>query len=83
MRVITFLIAVPFVDHLWAVWRDTRFDTFQDNCWIINGVEHCGVKAFPAPFNEWQGAILLSFFGIYVASKGVSAIANAISTKRR
>jgi len=83
MRLITLAIAIPFVDHLWAVWLDTRFDWFADNCWIQNGVELCGVKAFPAPFNEWQGAILLSFFGIQLGGKAVASIAHAIGKRRR
>jgi hypothetical protein len=57
MRLITFLIAVPFVFHLWTVWLDTQFRFGWQ------------VTAFPSPFNEWQGAILLSFFGIYAAGK--------------
>lgn len=57
MRLITFLIAVPFVFHLWTVWLDTQFRFGWQ------------VAAFPSPFNEWQGAILLSFFGIYAAGK--------------
>jgi len=83
MRLATFLIAIPFIDHLWAVWLDTRFDWYADNCWIQNGVEVCGVKAFPSPFDEWQGAILLSFFGISFGGKAVASIAHAFGRKRR
>lgn len=64
-RLLAFLIAFPFVFHLWSVWLDTQFKLN----WKID--------AFPTPFNEWQGAILLSFFGISVAAIGGVAIAKA------
>ena len=70
MRLITFLIAVPFVFHLWAVWLDTQFQFG----WKI--------AAFPAPFNEWQGAILLSFFGIYAAGKVGMGVVGALANRR-
>ncbi|QTG12389.1 hypothetical protein G6M86_03640 [Agrobacterium tumefaciens] len=63
MRTITFLIALPFVIHLWAVGLDTIF-LFG---WRI--------PAFPYPFNEWQGVILLSFFGVQVISRGFDTLA--------
>jgi hypothetical protein len=70
MRVITAAIASPFVLHLWLVGLDTCF-TFG---W--------GIPAFPAPFAEWQGTILLSFFGVQVAGKGINAIAAAFIARR-
>jgi hypothetical protein len=70
MRLITFLIAVPFVVHLWTVWLDTQFQFG----WKI--------AAFPPPFNEWQGAILLSFFGIYAAGKVGMGVVGALAAKR-
>jgi hypothetical protein len=70
MRLITFLIAVPFVFHLWTVWLDTQFQFG----WQIN--------AFPSPFNEWQGAILLSFFGIYAAGKVGIGLVSSLAAKR-
>lgn len=69
MRLITFLIAVPFVFHLWTVWLDTQFKFG----WKIN--------AFPEPFNEWQGAILLSFFGIYAVSKIGTGIVSGLFSR--
>lgn len=63
MRTITFLIALPFVIHLWAVGLDTIF-MFG---WRI--------PAFPYPFNEWQGVILLSYFGVQVAGKAMDTLA--------
>ncbi|CAM3841517.1 hypothetical protein G6L26_009640 [Agrobacterium radiobacter] len=63
MRTITFLIALPFVIHLWAVGLDTVF-RFG---W--------GVPKFPSPMDEWEGAILLSFFGVQVISRGFDTLA--------
>lgn len=63
MRLITALIAGSFTLHLVLVAADTCFKLG----WRI--------PAFPAPFDEWQGAILLSFFGIHVVEKGIGAIA--------
>lgn len=70
MRLITFLIAVPFVFHLWTVWLDTQFQFGWK------------VAAFPSPFNEWQGAILLSFFGIYAAGKVGMGLVNAMANRK-
>lgn len=70
MRLITFLIAVPFVFHLWTVWLDTQFQFG----WKI--------AAFPSPFNEWQGAILLSFFGIYAAGKVGMGLVNSLANRK-
>lgn len=61
MRVITAAIALPFVVHLWAV----GLDTILKLGWRI--------PAYPSPFDEWQGAILLSFFGLQAAGLGIYA----------
>jgi hypothetical protein len=66
MRLITFAIAFPFVAHLWLV----AFDTFFAFSW--------NVAAFPKPFDEWEGAILMSFFGLYGGLKAVNAITGLI-----
>ena len=71
MRLLTFAIAFPFVIHLWAVWLDTQFQFG----WKI--------AKFPEPMNEWQGAILLSFFGIYTLGKSVQSVGAAIAMSRR
>ena len=71
MRLLTFAIAFPFVAHLWAVWLDTQF-RFG---WSI--------AKFPEPFDEWEGAILLSFFGIYTLGKTVQSVGTAIAMGRR
>lgn len=70
MRLITATIAGCFTLHLVLVTLDTCF-RFG---WRI--------PAFPDPFSEWQGAILLSFFGIQAASQGITAIATAIRGRR-
>lgn len=70
MRVITFLIAFPFVAHLWSVWLDTQFKLGWK------------VFEFPKPFNEWQGAILLSFFGVGLASKAITSVAAGFLSRR-
>lgn len=70
MRLLTFLIAAPFVLHSGAVGLDTTF-SFG---W--------GIPAYPSPFDEWEGAILLSFFGLYAGVGGLKVIASAIATRR-
>jgi hypothetical protein len=71
MRLATALIAYPFIFHFISVWLDTQFKLG----WKID--------AFPSPFNEWQGVILLSFFGISVASKIGTGVVSAIFTSRK
>lgn len=70
MRLLTALIAGCFTLHLVLVTLDTCFALG----WAI--------AKFPPPFDEWEGAILLSFFGVMAAEKGVTAIAAAIGRKR-
>lgn len=70
MRLITFLIAGCFTLHLVAVTLDTVF---------AFGLK---IAAYPKPFDEWEGTILLSFFGIYTVSSGVKSIAGAIGSRR-
>jgi hypothetical protein len=72
MRVLTGVIGFWFVLHLSLVAFDTittgtRFEIVGWN-----------VPAFPEPFNEWEGAIILSFFGLYGASKAVNSILAAV-----
>lgn len=71
MRLMTFLIAAPFVAHLWLV----GIDTMWPQPW--------NVEKWPAPFDEWEGAILLSFFGVTVVGTGIKAVAGAIAYGRR
>lgn len=70
MRLITAIIAGCFTLHLVLVTLDTCF-AFG---WRI--------AKFPPPFDEWEGTILLSFFGVYAASKGVNALASAFVGRR-
>lgn len=62
MRLITFLIAAPFTLHAAAVGLDTTFGFG----W--------GIAAYPKPFDEWEGRILLSFFGLQGATIGVMGL---------
>lgn len=70
MRLVTFVIAGCFSFHLLLVTIDTCFRLG----WSI--------PAFPTPFDEWQGAILLSFFGVQVAGQGITAVASAIRGRK-
>lgn len=71
MRLITSLIAGCFALHLMLVTLDTCFQFG----WRI--------AKYPAPFDDWQGSILLSFFGVQVAGQGLTAIAAAIRGSKR
>jgi len=66
MRLVTALVAGCFALHLALVTLDT--------CFALGW----RVAAFPKPFDEWQGTILLSFFGVQAFGKGITAIASAI-----
>lgn len=70
MRLLTAIIAACPALHLVAVTLDTVF-MFG---WRI--------PKLPPPFDEYQGAILLSFFGVQGVVIGVSAIAAAIRGRR-
>lgn len=71
MRLLTFLIAAPFVAHLWLV----GIDTMWPQPW--------NVEKWPPPFDEWEGAILLSFFGVSVLGAGIKSVAGAIAYRTR
>ena len=62
MRILTFLIALPFVVHVNLVGLDTCFKLG----WKVN--------AFPAPFDQWEGSILLSFFGLTAGLLSIKAV---------
>lgn len=63
MRLLTFMIAAPFTLHAALVGADTIFGLG----W--------GIAAYPKPFDEWQGIILLSFFGVQGGVTAVKALA--------
>jgi hypothetical protein len=67
MRVLTVLIVLPFLLHEWLVGLDTNFKL------------HWGIPAFPAPFDAWEGNILMSFFGVSAAGGAFKAVAGAIA----
>lgn len=70
MRLITFLIALPFVTHVWMVALDTNFKLG----W--------GIPKFPSPMDQWEQTILLSFFGVQIASKGLETLAYIFGRRR-
>lgn len=68
MRLLTFCIGGIFTLHLILVGIDTMFG------WTWNGQR---VPAWPKPMNEWEGAVILSFFGLTAGVIGIKAIAGA------
>lgn len=70
MRLMTALIALPFVVHVLLVGADTCFKLG----WKI--------PAFPHPFDEWEGVIVLSFFGVATVNKGITTIAAGFMARR-
>jgi len=70
MRLITAVIAGCFALHLLLVTLDTCFALG----WRI--------AKYPPPFDQWEGAILLSFFGIQVVGSGLTVIAAAIRGRK-
>lgn len=70
MRLLTFFIAAPFALHAAAVGLDTTF-TFG---W--------GIPKYPDPFSEWEGVILLSFFGVQAVGKVANTAALLILGRR-
>lgn len=68
MRVLTFFIAFPFVLHLNLVGLDTCFKLG----WAI--------PKYPTPFNEWEGTILLSFFGVAAGTVAVKSAASVLTS---
>ncbi|MBN9335787.1 hypothetical protein [Devosia sp.] len=68
-RLLTFLIAFPFVMHLWLV----GWDTMWPQPW--------SVEKWPPPFDEWEGAILLSYFGVIGLTMSARAVAGAVAVR--
>jgi hypothetical protein len=64
-RILAAAIALPFVVHLYLV----AYDTFWPQPW--------NVEKWPAPFDEWEGIILLSYFGVVGLTTSVRAVASA------
>jgi hypothetical protein len=71
MRLITFVIAACFVSHLVLV------------TWDTNWPQPWNVPSFPSPFDEWEGIIILSFFGVQVANKIANTTAAASVMKAK
>lgn len=72
MRLLTALTLGGFVFHVLLVILDTCFATID---WRI--------PKLPAPMDEWEGAIILSLFGIAAAQRSVMAVAAAIAVRKR
>lgn len=71
MRVATAVIAWPTAAHYALVTYDTM-DTGRN----------LAIPALPSPMDEWQAAIILSFFGVQLGTKGIQAIASAIRGRK-
>lgn len=69
MRLITFIIAMCFTLHLVLVTLDT--------CFAL-GLK---IAKFPQPFDQWEGAILLSFFGVHTAQTAVRGLITVFSKR--
>lgn len=70
MRLVTATIAGCAALHYAAVSLDTVFQFG----W--------GIPKYPAPMDEWEATILLSFFGVQAVGGSVKAIAAAIASRR-
>lgn len=68
-RLITVAIVLPFVVHEWLV----GWDTMWPQPW--------NVEKWPTPFDEWGGAILLSYFGVVGLTGTARTIAGAIALR--
>lgn len=67
MRVATAVIAWPTAAHYALVTYDTM-DTGRN----------LAIPALPSPMDEWQAAIILSFFGVQLGTKAVQSLASAL-----
>jgi hypothetical protein len=74
MRVIVAALAGSFALHTVAVVVCTTFNLGPKWGWWV--------PALPAPFDAWQGAIVLSFFGIHYAGKAMTAGVAAFLARR-
>ncbi len=70
-RLLHFMIAFPFVLHAFLVGMDTSFKL------------GLAIPKYPAPFDEWEGLILLSFFGIQAGQRALTTIATAVVAAKR
>lgn len=70
-RIATAIIGSVFVTHLVLVGIVTMTG------WSWDGKP---VKAFPSPFDEWEGAILLSFFGLTAGAKVASGVLDTVKS---
>jgi hypothetical protein len=74
MRVITAALGGAFAFHACAVVICTTFNLGPRwGLWI---------PALPSPFDQWEGAIVLSFFGVQLATKGINGLVAAFLARR-
>lgn len=71
MRVATAVIAWPLSLHFALITYDT-----------IRTDVHLGIPPLPKPMDEWEAAIILSFFGVQAGTKAVQIIASAIRGRK-
>jgi hypothetical protein len=71
MRLLTFVIAAPLALHQALVVYDT-----------MNTSVNLAIPALPAPFNKYQGTILLSFFGLQIGNKVFDTAAYIFGRRR-
>lgn len=70
MRLMTAIIAGCFTLHLVLVTADTCFKL---------GLR---IPAFPPPFDQYQGSVILSFFALQAGLKGIDALAVGFARRR-
>lgn len=71
IRLLTFIVGLCVVSHFAAVSLDTIFKFG----WKI--------PAYPAPMDEWEGYIILWFFGIQpLAKSGIAAVIQAFKGRK-
>lgn len=85
MRVLTAVTLFFFVSHLGAVWLDTMatggvLGAGAQTIWKSAALQ---IPELPHPMNNWEGAIILSLFGISAGERSVRSIAAAIAVRRK
>ena len=48
----------------------------------LDRIEPTNRTGYPAPFDAWEGTILLSFFGVGLAGTGIKAAAAVVMARR-
>lgn len=71
MRIATAVIAWPLALHFALI----TYDTIRTDI-------HVGIPPLPKPMDEWEAAIILSFFGVQAGTKAVQILASAIRGRK-